>query len=435
MAYNVRFLKGTAAAYADIASKDVNTFYYTSDDNQLYLGTIKLSNASEIAAAVSRIGANENSISALQNAVNLLNEDDDTKAGTIKKMIKDAIDALDNQLAAVAKSGAAADVSIADASDKFTATTVEAALTELATNIENAESDSAVTVVADSTTPTEGYLKSYRIYQGGNAASDLIGTIDIPKDLVVTAGSVVENPVGQPAGTYIQLSIANQDEPIYINVANLVDIYTPEADADQIQLAISNNEVSASIVDGSVDSDALGTDSVVTGKIADGNVTKVKLAQSVQDSLDAADTAVQSVVEGDTNGTIKVDGSTVAVHGLDTAAYQPASAFDAAGAADAVLGESTDGASANTVYGAKAAAASAQSAADAANQAIANLDVTDTAVAGQYVSAVSQTDGEISVTRANLPDYSTTYDAYGAADTAESNAKAYTDEALTWQSF
>lgn len=33
------------------------------------------------------------------------------------------------------------------------------------------------------------------------------------------------------------------------------------------------------------------------------------------------------------------------------------------------------------------------------------LDVTDTAVAGQYVSAVSETDGKISVTRADLPTY------------------------------
>ena len=33
------------------------------------------------------------------------------------------------------------------------------------------------------------------------------------------------------------------------------------------------------------------------------------------------------------------------------------------------------------------------------------LDVTDAAVAGQYVSAVGQTDGKITVTRANLPTY------------------------------
>lgn len=40
---------------------------------------------------------------------------------------------------------------------------------------------------------------------------------------------------------------------------------------------------------------------------------------------------------------------------------------------------------------------------NAANAAIGALDVTDTAVAGQYVSAVSETDGKINVTRANLP--------------------------------
>lgn len=43
------------------------------------------------------------------------------------------------------------------------------------------------------------------------------------------------------------------------------------------------------------------------------------------------------------------------------------------------------------------------------------LDVTDTVVDGQYVSSVSQIDGKVVVTRADLPDYSTTYDAYGSA--------------------
>ena len=45
---------------------------------------------------------------------------------------------------------------------------------------------------------------------------------------------------------------------------------------------------------------------------------------------------------------------------------------------------------------------------DYADALIAALDVTDTAVAGQYVSAVSETDGKISVTRADLPTYTLT---------------------------
>lgn len=50
--------------------------------------------------------------------------------------------------------------------------------------------------------------------------------INIPKDLFVKSGEIVDNPTGQPAGKYIKLTLQNQDEPIYINVADLVDAYT-----------------------------------------------------------------------------------------------------------------------------------------------------------------------------------------------------------------
>lgn len=75
---------------------------------------------------------------------------------------------------------------------------------------------------------------------------------------------------------------------------------------------------------------------------------------------------------------------------------------------------------------------------------IAGMANTDTAVAGQYVSAVAQTDGKITVTRADLPDYSNTYDAKGSASAVKNEligangdssaadtiygAKAYADE-------
>lgn len=59
------------------------------------------------------------------------------------------------------------------------------------------------------------------------------------------------------------------------------------------------------------------------------------------------------------------------------------------------------------------------------------LDVEDTAVAGQYVSAVSETDGKITVTRAALPDYTEVYDAKGAAAQALTDAKGYADSLNT----
>lgn len=58
---------------------------------------------------------------------------------------------------------------------------------------------------------------------------------------------------------------------------------------------------------------------------------------------------------------------------------------------------------------------------------IATLDVSDAEVSGQYVSAVKQTDGKISVTRTALPNYANTYDTKGSANSALSSAKTYAD--------
>ena len=35
MAYDVNFLKGTAAQYAALVTKDAGTFYYTTDDSKV----------------------------------------------------------------------------------------------------------------------------------------------------------------------------------------------------------------------------------------------------------------------------------------------------------------------------------------------------------------------------------------------------------------
>ena len=68
--------------------------------------------------------------------------------------------------------------------------------------------------------------------------------INIPKDLFVKEGKVVDNPTGQPAGKYIELTLQNQDEPIYINVADLVDAYT---EGNGITIS-TTNEISAKVV-------------------------------------------------------------------------------------------------------------------------------------------------------------------------------------------
>ena len=98
--------------------------------------------------------------------------------------------------------------------------------------------------------------------------NSVIATIDLAKELVVTSGSVkTVAEAGKPyegavvGDKYIELVIANQETPIYVPAKDLVDIYTAEAEAEEIQIVISDtNEISATIVDGSVTEDKFAED-------------------------------------------------------------------------------------------------------------------------------------------------------------------------------
>ena len=77
----------------------------------------------------------------------------------------------------------------------------------------------------------------YEILQGGV----VIGTINHPKEMVVTAGEVIvaSDEDGLTAGEkYLKLTIANQETPVYIAVKDLVDVYTEGAG-----IAISDTNV------------------------------------------------------------------------------------------------------------------------------------------------------------------------------------------------
>ena len=174
---------------------------------------------------------------------------------------------------------------------------------------------------------TDTAIKTYTFYAGDKTEVNKLVTIDIPKDLVVTSGTVgtateIDKPYAgaQIGDAYIDLVIANQSEHIYIPAKNLVDIYTAAEDATEVQLTVgSDNVISAALVDGGIE----------TAKIANGAVTSEKLSSTVQDSLSKADSAVQTIESGVNNGTIKVDGNEVAVTGLGSAAYANANSFAA----------------------------------------------------------------------------------------------------------
>lgn len=209
--------------------------------------------------------------------------------------------------------------------DTTAKTDLVTSINEVRASVEAGGTGSQVTI--DTTATTTGYLKSYTIKQGTNT----VGVIDIPKDIFAVSGSVVVDPDADHTGTFVKLILENQEEPLYIDVASLIDNYTAQQSATQVQLAIdtSTREISATIVAGSVGTTELTDASVTVDKIADANVTKAKLATDVTDSLDLANSALQSddIVTGNADGTIAVNGTDVAIKGFSDLAIKVGDGF------------------------------------------------------------------------------------------------------------
>ena len=280
----------------------------------------------------------------------------------------------DITLAKIATTGAAEDVSIADAGSLITATNVEDALQELAQASAGGVASKTVYITETSGSSSDLYSKRYGIYQGstGSSSSPVAGEkladIDIPKDMVVESGSVVDivfkasdstlhegsesgtdvtaaikgsgTATAADAGKYIKLVIANSSSTaLYIKATDLVDIYTAEQNASQIQLAIdSSNVISASVVAGSIGTTELASSAVTTAKIADSNVTTAKIAD---DAVTADKVAISAHTES-ADQTGRTDGLSVSVTTTDgqvsgVTASIAANTYDAYGAASSAV--------------------------------------------------------------------------------------------------
>lgn len=248
----------------------------------------------------------------------------------------------------------------------------------------------------------EGDIATYHLTKDGKNEGV---AINIPKDLVVTSGSIVEiedghipedAPEGTVAGTYIKLVLANSAKPIYINVGSLIEYVTGgsgENDAIQINVSSDTHKVTASVKAGSL--------------------TKTMLANEVQESLGKADSAVQKIEAGATNGTISVDSKDIAVTGLKDAAFATVESINATAqgyvdtAKTALEGTTTDTDESVTIAGAKkyadkVAGAAATNANTALTTEIGKLKNTDKAVDNQFVTAVKEANGIVTVERKAL---------------------------------
>ena len=201
MAMDVIFLKGLASAYQGLV-KTPTTFYYTTDDKQLYLGETKLTNSQEISDAVAKIAKNENDIASITEQLTIITGDGD---GSIKKAVADAKTDLENKIGTLASLTTTTKTDIVSAINEVNDAVASSAEAGEVTVEEGASADSA---------------RTYTIKQGGV----VVGTVSIPKDQVVESGSVVENPSGQTDGKYIELVVTNSTGTgkIYVNVDDLV---------------------------------------------------------------------------------------------------------------------------------------------------------------------------------------------------------------------
>ena len=259
---NVKFLSGSYAQYSSLAVKDANTLYFI--DGQLFKGDVSYTDQIVVVSTL------PDTLTAGKVYVNTTDKSVTYYDGTTSTVIVPATvgtigdSTPDTDLANVKaiKDFVAAEIAKLPKQTDYTVTLVdevagENELTKQTIKQGKAGSEATIgaIVIPDlkmevKGTPNDGYLKTYQFTYGTGSTFE----IDIPKDLVVKSGEVIvvadDSPVsGLTNGTYLKLIIANQTEPVYINVADLCDVYTGKTVTDGVSISISaSNEISATLV-------------------------------------------------------------------------------------------------------------------------------------------------------------------------------------------
>lgn len=364
---------------------------------------LKLADTYETKGAAAAVqGETTSTVKAVEDALNTYKTDNDIAVAAAKKAGDDAQANLnaykginDEAVAAAKKSG---DDAMAEAQKKVGSVTagdnsVTIAGTDTAPTVAakiSQDDDNALELVNDGlkvVIPSAAEYTIEKAAESGEYAAVYalkkngvqVGTsINIPKDMVVKSGSVVENPEGQPEGTYIKLVLQNVAEPLYIDVGSLIEYVTSgSAAGDIVVISVSDDhKVTATITDGSITLAKLTTEvqtaignahshenaTVLAGiteqkvtdwddavtkehehtnkseldKVADGDVAKWNVAeQNAKDYADdlneTMDTRVKALEDvgatkveaSETNGNIKINGTETPVYVL------PASVLDA----------------------------------------------------------------------------------------------------------
>ena len=260
---NVKFLTGSYAQYVSLTQKSDDTLYFL-DNGQLFKGTVSYSDQIVVVSALPEtLTAGKVYVNTTDKSVTYYDGTTSTvvipeTVGTIGDSTPDTdlanVKAIKDFVAAeIAKIPAQVDYTVTLVDE--TAGTGEKTKQTIKQGKTGSEKEVGTIVVPDlkmevKAIPNDGYLKTYQFTYGTGSTFE----VDIPKDLVVTAGEVIvvsdDAPVtGLTNGTYLKLTIANQSTPVYINTNSLVDVYTGKTVTDGVSIAVSStNEISATLV-------------------------------------------------------------------------------------------------------------------------------------------------------------------------------------------
>ena len=259
---DVLFKSGTYAQYVGLAAKNDNTIYFI--DGQIFKGNVAYTDQVVVVSALpSTLVAGKVYVNTTDKSVTYYDGTSSTvvvpaTVGTIGDSTPDTdlanVKAIKDFVAAeIAKIPAQTDYTVTLVDE--TAGTGEKTKQTIKQGKSGSEKEVGTIVVPDlkmevKAAPNDGYLKTYQFTYGTGSTFE----IDIPKDLVVTAGEIIvvnsSSPVsGLTDGTYLKLTIANQTEPVYIDVKDLCDVYTGKTATDGVSVSVSEtNEISATLV-------------------------------------------------------------------------------------------------------------------------------------------------------------------------------------------
>lgn len=312
---------------------------------------LKLADTYEAKGAAAAVqGDTTSTVKNVEDALNTYKATNDEAVAAAKKAGDDAMAEAQAKVGSVAAGDASVTVG-----GTATAPTVAAKISQDADNaLELVEDGLKVVIPAaaeytiEKAAESGEYAAVYALKKGGVQVG---ASINIPKDMVVESGAVVENPEGQAEGTYIELKLQNVTDPLYINVSNLIEYVTSGSQTgDMVVIAVNDDhKVTATITDGSITLAKLATDvqtaigkahshenaGVLNGinadKVAAWDASEQNAKDHANDLNTAMDTRVKALEDvgatkveaSETNGNIKINGTETPVYVL------PASVLDA----------------------------------------------------------------------------------------------------------